>query len=261
MADKTEEIRFADGETIIVEGERAQAVYFVAEGMVKVITHDENGHKVVLASLKRGEIFGEMSLMGNAPSSATVVADGAVVVQKMTQAVFMEAIKSPLARMVMESLFARLRRMNSRFLEAESRAEERVEAPEDSSALSLTGATNEMRKSMKNQLITINKFPFHIGRDDGSSGGIGALFSLWSNNLSIDDHAPYNISRKHCLIDKRRDGYFLVDQYSHYGTLVDDGLVGGDSEQKEMLLAAGSHRLQLGASDSPFVIQVNVPQN
>jgi len=261
MADKTEEIRFADGKKIIVEGERSQAVYFVAEGTVKVVTRDENDQEVVLARLQRGEIFGEMSLMGNAPSSATVAADGAVVVQKMTQTAFMEAIKSPLARMVMESLFARLRRMNTRFLEAESRLEPRVEAPEDRSAFTLTGTSNEMRKALNNQPTVVNKFPFHIGRDDGSSGGIGALFSLWTNNLSIDDNAPYNVSRKHCLIDKRREGYFLVDQHSHYGTLIDNVLIGGDSSQTELALTPGSHRLQLGATDSPFVIQVDVPQN
>jgi len=261
VSNKAEEVRFEDGDVIIVEGEHPQAVYFVAEGAVKVATRDEHGHEVELATLQRGEIFGEMSLMGNAPSSATVTANGSVIVQKMTRDAFMEAIKSPLARMVMESLFARLRRMNSRFLEVESRLEEQLPTAEDNRALVLAGVSTEMRAAMGNQPIVIDKFPFHIGRDDGSSGGIGALFSLWTNNLSIDDHAPYNVSRKHCLIDKRRDGYFLIDQHSHYGTLVDNTLVGGDSDQKEMVLAAGNHRLQLGASDSPFVIQVSVPQN
>jgi len=234
--------------------------------VVKVVTRDENGHEVVLARLQRGEIFGEMGLMGDAPSSATVTADGAVVVQKMMKDAFMESVSSPLARMVMESLFARLRRMNSRFLEAESRSEQGAQPSGDtmgfdSMGFVLTGTTAEMRESMANQAIVIDKFPFHIGRDDEANGGVGAFFSLWTNNLSIDDHAPYNISRKHCLITKRRGGYFLVDQHSHYGTLVDGVLVGGASDQKEVPLAAGCHRLQLGATDSPFVMQMDVPQD
>ncbi|MDQ6963979.1 MAG: cyclic nucleotide-binding domain-containing protein [Mariprofundales bacterium] len=260
MRERTEELSFADGEAIIVEGERSQAVYFVADGVVKVVTRDEHDHEVVLARLQRGEIFGEMSLMGNAPSSATVVADGVVVVQRMTQDSFMEAIKSPLARMVMESLFARLRRMNSRFIEAESRLEEEgALTNRGDSEFTLTGVTKEMRLAMEGQSIVVDKFPFHIGRDDGAGGGIGALFSLWTNNLSIDDSEPYSVSRKHCLIEKRRAGFFLVDHHSHYGTRVDDSLVGGGTEVTELRLTPGRHRLQLGPLESPFVMQVDVP--
>ncbi len=262
--DNTEELQFADGETIIEEGTRVPAVYFVIEGTVNVTTHDEHGNEVVLAKLERGEIFGEMSLLGDAPSSATVRADGAVVVQKMTRDTFMEEISSPLVRMVMESLFARLRRMNCRFLEAESRTtgsgrdapEPRADGPP---LLTLTGATPEMREAMCNRSHRVEKFPFHFGRSGENEGGIGGFFSLWSNDLSIDDHPPYNVSRKHCLIDKRRKGFVLVDQHSHYGTLVDGVRVGGDSDQEEMVLEPGRHRIQLGTAASPFVVQVDVP--
>jgi len=267
MADEhVEELSFAGGEAILVEGARASAVYFVIEGSVRVITRDEHDHEVELAVLQRGEMFGEMSLLGDAPSSATVVADGAVVVQKMTRDAFMEAISSPLARMVMESLFARLRRMNSRFLEAECRmlqggATHQTHHQKVVRCVTLTPVTADMRAVMRDKAVEVEKFPFHIGRGtDDEEGGIAAFFSLWSNNLSIDDHAPYNVSRKHCLIDKRRDGYYLVDQHSHYGTLVDGNLVGGDADQSELLLEPGSHRLQLGTTASPYLMQLDVPQ-
>jgi len=202
--------------------------------------------------------------MDDVPSSATVAADGDVVVHKMTRNAFMEAINSPLVHMVMESLFARLRRMNSRFLEVESRLEhneQNVQVQEGGTAFVLTGVTANMRAVMDDKPVVIDTFPFHFGRDSGKSGGIGAFFSLWTNNISIDDHAPYNVSRKHCLIDKRRGCYYLVDQHSHYGTLVDGELVGGEGEHKELRLKPGRYRLQLGSTSSPFVMHMDVPQD
>jgi len=57
MADgNMEELSFSDGQAIIVQGEQASAVYFVAEGAVKVLTRDDNDNQVVLARLQRGEI-------------------------------------------------------------------------------------------------------------------------------------------------------------------------------------------------------------
>ncbi len=256
MTEVADTQEFADGEVIVAEGERAPAVYFVVEGRVKVSTVDESGREVVLARLQCGEMFGEMSLMGDVPASATVSADGPVAVQRMTLDDFLEAVKSPLARMVMESLFARLRRMNTRISELSAQSgEARMVCPHD---LQITAVSGVMRDLMGDEALVVTRFPFHIGR--GKDDSKMFFFSMWHNDLVIEESAPYNVSRKHCLIDKRRDGYYLVDAHSHYGTLVDGEQVGGESGVRECKLTPGTHRVQLGASASPFVLQVEVPE-
>ncbi|RMH50128.1 MAG: FHA domain-containing protein [Zetaproteobacteria bacterium] len=251
---RAERIEFSDGEVIVAEGTKSPAVFFVVEGVVKVTTVDEQGHEVVLAWLRQGEIFGEMSLMCDVPASASVVADGAVTVHRMTLEGFMDAVRSPLARMVMESLFARLRRMNHRLLELESQLREEERRVD---RLRLRAESDAMRAQVGDAPVEVERFPFHIGR--GRDDGKLSFFSLWHNDLVIEEHAPYHVSRKHCLIDRRGDDYYLVDRHSHYGTLVDGVQIGGGAADEELHLTPGRHRVQLGRADSPFVLWIEVP--
>ncbi len=61
------------GETIIDEGELGRALYIIEKGKVKVIK-GEAGAGGELATLGRGELFGEMSLIEDELTSAGVVA-------------------------------------------------------------------------------------------------------------------------------------------------------------------------------------------
>ncbi len=63
----------AAGTDLIREGEVAQGLYVVLFGAVDVTKRDGN-EKVMLATLGPGDVFGEMSLLNQAPASATVSA-------------------------------------------------------------------------------------------------------------------------------------------------------------------------------------------
>jgi CRP-like cAMP-binding protein len=62
------------GEAIINEGSLGEALYIIEKGSVKVFK-GEGDSKEELAVLKKGELFGEMSLIEDALTSASVVAD------------------------------------------------------------------------------------------------------------------------------------------------------------------------------------------
>jgi CRP-like cAMP-binding protein len=62
---------FADGETVISEGQRGDELYIVLHGSVSVSRQDE-----VISRLGPGEHFGEMALIRSVPRSATVRSDG-----------------------------------------------------------------------------------------------------------------------------------------------------------------------------------------
>lgn len=67
-------VRFANGETIISQGEEGKSCYIVIEGRVSVTRVDDEGNNYNLASLKENDLFGEMALCTDAPRSATVKA-------------------------------------------------------------------------------------------------------------------------------------------------------------------------------------------
>jgi putative ABC transport system ATP-binding protein len=69
VAEKMTKRHFAPGETIIREGESGEEFFLISDGEVDVVRAD---HEV--ASLGRGEFFGEVALISGEPRNATVVA-------------------------------------------------------------------------------------------------------------------------------------------------------------------------------------------
>lgn len=61
------------GRTIVAEGEPSQSLYILLSGRAKVQRSDSEGKEVILAVIGSGEFFGEMSLIDDAPRSASVI--------------------------------------------------------------------------------------------------------------------------------------------------------------------------------------------
>ena len=65
----TDTLAYAAGETVFEEGEPGDVMYLVKEGRVNVMRGEQ-----VINTIKPGGIFGEMTLIGSEPRSATAVA-------------------------------------------------------------------------------------------------------------------------------------------------------------------------------------------
>ena len=65
--------KFKPGDRIIEENSLGQALYLVEQGAVKVVKGEAEDQQEI-ARLKRGELFGEMSLIENELTSASVIA-------------------------------------------------------------------------------------------------------------------------------------------------------------------------------------------
>ncbi len=66
---------FVDGDLIFMEGDDSREMYVVVEGEV-VVTKKSNKGDITLATLKKGDFVGEMSLLESLPRSATARARG-----------------------------------------------------------------------------------------------------------------------------------------------------------------------------------------
>lgn len=64
---------YESGTTVFQEGDKGEALYIIAKGLVKLSKVDLGGHEKTLAILQPPEFFGEMALLGQSSRSATAV--------------------------------------------------------------------------------------------------------------------------------------------------------------------------------------------
>jgi hypothetical protein len=72
------EEHYAPGDVIFREGDPGDRMYAVMDGEVEVFHEEEDGRVLVVASLGRGQYFGEMAILSNVPRVASVRAVSAV---------------------------------------------------------------------------------------------------------------------------------------------------------------------------------------
>ena len=73
LLDELEPVTAEKGQRIIRQGEHFGPLYVLEEGRVRVYT-EEDGHRSYVAYLRKGDVFGEISVFRRVPRSATVEA-------------------------------------------------------------------------------------------------------------------------------------------------------------------------------------------
>lgn len=75
VADAVVKRRFKRGEPIVEQGKKSNALTIILTGRARVISSDARGREVILATMHPGDYVGEMSLIDDAPHSASVLAE------------------------------------------------------------------------------------------------------------------------------------------------------------------------------------------
>jgi CRP-like cAMP-binding protein len=116
IAYTAEVVEFAPGETIVRQGDPADAVYILAEGEADVLLQDDDGHQIVLATMGRHSLFGETAVISKGRRTATVRARDRVVTFKISAEVFLDLVRqSPeISMQVMTVLAQRLESTSAR---------------------------------------------------------------------------------------------------------------------------------------------------
>jgi len=111
VADAVEKRRYRKGDVIVEQGKKSDFLAILLTGRARVVTADEKGREVILATLQAGDHLGEMSLIDNQPHSATVRADVQTDVLLLGRPEFVRCLpeNNALAFAIMKGLVKRLR--------------------------------------------------------------------------------------------------------------------------------------------------------
>lgn len=126
VAAATREQRIAAGKTIFREGQPADSVWAVKDGLVHITKSGPDGREIVLEIIPPGELFGAVVALENRPYPASAVAVEVSVVWRLPAAIARELCqKHPTLRAaILEQVTSRLRSAHERL---RSVALERVE--------------------------------------------------------------------------------------------------------------------------------------
>ena len=106
--------RFRKNETIFHQGDPGDSLYIVESGSVKIVLSPPEGEDVaIIATLGRGEFFGELALLDGAPHSATAIAIEPTQTLVLRRETFDQLIETQpaLRRALFAALAAELRRL------------------------------------------------------------------------------------------------------------------------------------------------------
>ena len=120
--------RYRRGEVIFHQGDPGDSLHIVSRGRVKILLTSPHGDEAIVATVRPGDFFGELTLIDGAPRSATATAVDQVETLVLARDRFRQLLATnPVLRENLEvSLAAEVRRMNEHveelhFLDLEGR--------------------------------------------------------------------------------------------------------------------------------------------
>ncbi|KAJ2831587.1 hypothetical protein GGI24_001526 [Coemansia furcata] len=88
IADALESVGYADGESIVQQGDPGSDFYLIEQGTVRVYKTDPDGVSREYPSLSQGGYFGELALLDDQPRQATLVSCGRTKCARMSKDAF-----------------------------------------------------------------------------------------------------------------------------------------------------------------------------
>jgi CRP/FNR family cyclic AMP-dependent transcriptional regulator len=119
---------YKKGKVIFKQNSSGNEMYIVSSGKVKLYADAESGQRTVLATLKPGDHFGEMSLVDSSPRSATAIAEEdntRLVVLDKAKFMYLISQQPEFAFAIMETLCQRIRNANLQLAQSQAKGKTR----------------------------------------------------------------------------------------------------------------------------------------
>lgn len=181
------------GDVVFRQGEEGRVAYIIERGKVEV-SIDQDGRKAVIAELGDGEIFGEMSIIDDAPRSATVTAltDTELVVVQRARFQKPIAAANPLMKLLLRVVLSRFRdaqRQLSGLRDNSKRPDTSLEEVRNLALKRIT-AEREMRGGLEAREFVMHYQPI-ISLETGRIAGFEALMRWQKGDGSFVSPAEF----------------------------------------------------------------------
>ena len=123
LAFTSERVTFDDGQELFHQGDAADAAYIVVDGLTEVIVDSPRG-PLVVASLGKNALIGEIGIICDLPRNATIKAISRVTTLKITKDLFLRMLSDfpVMALEVMRDLGHKLEQANAKLRDAHARS-------------------------------------------------------------------------------------------------------------------------------------------
>ena len=169
--------KFAAGEEIFRINDRGRNAYIIERGTVEVSVM-RDGEKMIIAELRKGEIFGEMSMIDDAPRSATVIATEDTEVIVIQRSRFLKPLMAadPLMNLLLRVLLTRFRDAQRQLSGVETESGEIDPSLEEIRSLALhrINIERDMRQGFEAEEFELHYQPI-VTLDSGYIAGFEAL--------------------------------------------------------------------------------------
>lgn len=173
---------FKAGEVIMRQGDAGHCAYIIEEGKVEITVKRPDGSVLNLGTRGAGSMIGEMSIIDNAPRSATITAVRDCNLLEITKEDFARRLKNadPVVRMTSQVILTRYRDTLTR---ADIRGERHQWPPaeivelgylEQADAVESLRIANDFKNALKSRDVTLHYQPI-VGLQDGKIHGFEAL--------------------------------------------------------------------------------------
>jgi len=243
-------------------GKEIQRTVFFAYSPTIDVLRELGGDPILLGSVGPVQFIGEMGVLENRPRSATARAASEVEVEFLTPTEFLEQISnSPRApRDLIQRLCQRLREADDRIVNDERRSGPAHKNREIALNHTVVSSVNTVFLTAKDPWLQqqlqarfeLSNLPFVIGRRPTAEEGP----PLWQPDLTLDDIAPFRLSRNHFMIEQRDGAHHVRDLCSTLGTIVNGEPIGNHFRTDDAPLQTGDNEVIAGGLDSPFAFSV-----
>ncbi|MGE5234533.1 MAG: cyclic nucleotide-binding domain-containing protein [Acidobacteriota bacterium] len=200
---------FKGGEFVFREGDLGTDMYIVQEGRVEILQKARDGSEKVLATLEKGDFFGEMSVLEDLPRTASARAAGDAKLLQINGATFDQMLRGnpEIAVRMMRKLSRRLRETDRVLREAlgTSGPSGVPELPTPEVAHEAAGPQRLVHKKSGMEFFLATSSESTIGRRDPVTG-IHPDIDL----TPVDSQR--SISRRHAKIYRRSNKFFVAEE-------------------------------------------------
>lgn len=245
-----EQFEYPAGSVVFMTGDPSTKAYLIHSGLVELRRGSLNADDRE-AQLGPGEIFGELSLIADRPHTVSARVIKPARLSVLTRDEFEQALRTVPGEVnaYIHSILERMRMMSSR-----GQSTSLVPLSPEKVVVTLHPLTRRAAASLPQNGLPISKFPFKIGRNPTQRESPPPD----SNDLWLEDRLPYNVSRNHALIDFNDGKVILKDRGSSLGIMVNNTVIGGDSEERQKVLDFGDNMVVFGGVTSPFQYRVSI---